>query len=684
MKDPTVSRRTVLLAATAGAFATTTAIGGALPAAGADIGVSVFPFPLGAVTLLPGPLASNTGRTHNYLHFLDPDRLLHMFRLNVGLPSSAQACGGWESPTTQLRGHSLGHVLTALAQAYASTGNTSFKTKGDYIVAQLAICQSRAVQTGFNTGYLAAFPESFIDRVELRQDVWAPYYTLHKIMAGLLDMHLLAGNAQALSVLTAKAAWVKLRNDRLTYAQRQSMLQEEFGGMNEVLTNLYQVSGNANHLTTAQYFDHAQIFDPLASNQDQLDGFHANTQIPKILGAIREYHLTGTTRYRDIAANFWDIVIARHTYANGGNSNGEYFQASNAIATELSDSTSESCNTYNMLKLTRQLFFTNPARMDYLDYYEAALFNHLLGAQNPASANGHHSYYTPLRPGGIKTYSNDYNSFTITAGAATFTLGIRRPIWANDFMVRVNGAPQTGNVITRAWEAGDVVHISTPMALSRQSTPDNAATQAVKIGPILLAGAYGTSNLSALPTLTASSLAPTTTPARTFPVTPLRSAGEAPSRPLQYTATASTGQVTLVPFYKLHGQRYTVYWTVPASLPPFVAHYQFNETSGTAAADSTGNGRTATVAGGATWIAGRTGNAVNLSGSSQYVTVPAGILSGATAFTIAVWVRVDTIANWARLFDFGSSTSANMFFVPRSSANAARFAQAKSPHCKSQ
>src|SRR5688572_10607959 len=322
MKDPKVSRRTVLLGTTVGLA------GAMVPglAEGADIGVSVLPFPLSSVTLQPGPFQANRDRTLSYLSFVDADRLLHTFRLNVGLSSSAQAVGGWESPTTELRGHSTGHLLTGLAQAYASTGNAAYKTKGDYIVSVLAQCQSRATQVGFNAGYLSAYPESFIDRVEARQTVWAPYYTLHKIMQGLLDMHLLAGNAQALSVLNAQAAWVKFRLDRLTQTQRQNMLDTEFGGMNETLANLYLLNGNANHLATAQYFDHAEIFDPLALNQDRLQGYHANTQIPKALGAIREYHATGNTRYRDIAVNFWDLVIRQHTYAIGGNSNGEYFK----------------------------------------------------------------------------------------------------------------------------------------------------------------------------------------------------------------------------------------------------------------------------------------------------------------------------------------------------------------------
>lgn len=721
-----LSRRSVLRAGAVGAAALAGAAAGIWAGTGAalarpDVGVSAYPFALTAVRLLPGPFLSNAGRTQAYLDFLDPDRLLHTFRLNVGLPSTATAMGGWESPTTELRGHSTGHVLSALAQAYASTGTASFKSKGDYLVAELAKCQARASAAGYNLGYLSAYPESFIDRVEARQAVWAPYYTLHKIMAGLLDMHLLTGNAQALSVLTAMAGWVKFRNDRLTLTQRQNMLDTEFGGMNEVLANLYQVTGDANHLITAQYFDHAEVFDPWAAGTDQLNGYHANTQIPKATGAIREYHATGTVRYRDIANNFWSIVTGHHSYVTGDNSNGEYFKAPDRIASELSDTTTESCNAYNMLKLTRQLFFTNPARAELMDFYEKALYNHVLGAQNPNSSHGFHCYYVPLRPGGIKTYSNDYNNWTCchgtgmesntkygdsiyfhnaaddtlyvnlfiastlnwaargitirqdttfpespssrltVTGSGTFTMRVRVPAWAAGATIRVNGTLQSGVTpgayvtISRSWTSGDVVDIALPFALSVEPTPDNSGVRAVKYGPILLAGAYGTNNLSAMPALTSASIAATTTP-------------------LQFTASASTGSVTLLPFYKMHGQRYAVYWVVGGMLPPFVAHYRFDETSGTAAADATGNGRTATLVGGAGWIAGRSGNAVNLSGSSQYVALPTGILAGASAFTVAAWVRLDTLANWQRVFDFGTGTTANMFLTPRTSSGAARFA----------
>ncbi|GAB3831303.1 beta-L-arabinofuranosidase domain-containing protein [Dactylosporangium cerinum] len=716
MSSPPVTRRTVLRTTAVAGAATAVApllMSGEAAAARPDTGVSAYAFPLTAVQLLSSPFSAAAGRIHSYLLFLDNDRLLHTFRLNVGLSSSATPCGGWESPTTELRGHSTGHILSALAQAYASTGNTAFKTKGDQLVTVLAQCQSRAATAGYNTGYLSAFPESFIDRVEARQAVWAPYYTLHKLFAGLLDMHLLAGNAQALTVLTGMAAWVKFRNDRLTQTQRQNMLDTEFGGMNEVLTNLYQLTGNAAHLAAAQQFDHAEIFDPLAANTDNLNNYHANTQIPKIIGAIREYHATGTTRYRDIAVNFWDIVTRRHTYAIGGNSNGEYFKAPDRIASELSDTTAECCNSHNMLKLTRQLFFTDPSRVDYLDYYEKALYNHILASQDPNSAHGFQCYYVPLRAGGIKTYSNDYNSFvcchgtgmesntkfgdsiyfhdgastlyvnlfipsvltwsargvtirqetgfpetaatklTVT-GSGTFTVKVRIPSWASGAAVRINGtvfvspAPGTFATINRTWASGDVVDLTLPMALTREAANDNSSVQAVKVGPIVLGGLFGTNNLSALPVLNPSTLTPTSTP-------------------LQYTA----GGVTLQPFYKVHGQRYSVYWSVNSTppLPLFVAHYLFDGNGN----DATGNGRTATAVNG-TYVTGRTGSAVNLNGSNGYVALPSGILSGATNFSVALWVRVDVLANWARVFDFGSGTGVNMFLTARSGSGTARFA----------
>ena len=213
------------------------------------------------------------------------------------------------------------------------------------------------------------------------------------------------------------AAWVKFRNDRLTQTQRQNMLDTEFGGMNEVLTNLYQLTENPTHLTAAQYFDHAEIFDPLASNVDSLNNYHANTQIPKITGAIREYHATGTTRYRDIATNFWDIVVGRHSYAIGGNSNGEYFQPPNAhrqraVRLDLRELQHVQHAQAHPAAVPDQ---PDPGRLPRL-LRAGRCSTTSLASQNPSSSHGFQCYYVPLRPGGMKTYSNDYNNWTCCHG----------------------------------------------------------------------------------------------------------------------------------------------------------------------------------------------------------------------------------------------------------------------------
>lgn len=371
------------------------------------------PFPLTAVRLLDGPFKDAMLRDQAYLLELDQDRLLHTFRLTAGLPTTAAPLGGWEAPDVQLRGHTAGHYLSAVALMYAATGDVRFKQRGDALVAELAKIQRALEARGFNPGYLSAFPEELIDRVESRTPVWAPYYTLHKMMAGLLDMHQLCANRQALDVLLKQVAWVRLRMDRLTAAQQQAMLQTEFGGMNDVLASLHAVTGDPDHLRLARAFDHAAVFDPLAARIDSLDGLHANTQIPKIIGAAREYEVTGDTRYRDIATYFWDRVARHRSYANGGHSDGESFFPVDRFDKHLGGEGSETCNTYNMLKLTRHLFQWRPSA-DLMDFYERGLYNHILASQDPAT--GGVIYYCPLKPGAWKSYSTRDRSFWCCVG----------------------------------------------------------------------------------------------------------------------------------------------------------------------------------------------------------------------------------------------------------------------------
>ena len=371
------------------------------------------PFDLADVRLGPGPFRDAMERDKSYLLRLDPDRLLHTFRLNVGLPSTAQPYGGWEAPTVELRGHTLGHYLTACALMYRSTGDPELKRRIDYIVGELARCQAASPKAGYHEGYLSAYPESFIDRVEKRQPVWAPWYTLHKIYAGLLDVYRLAGNAQALEVLTRAADWIAFRVDQLTPEQMEASLQMEFGGMNDVLASLYATTGNARHLALARAFDHDAVFDPLARGEDALDGLHANTQIPKVIGAAREYEVTGETRYRDIARFFWDRVALHRSYAIGGHSDRESFFPVTDFRRHLSGETAETCNTYNMLKLTRRLFAWEPDARE-MDFYERGLYNHILASQEPG--RGMFVYLMALEAGRFKTYSTAEDSFWCCVG----------------------------------------------------------------------------------------------------------------------------------------------------------------------------------------------------------------------------------------------------------------------------
>ncbi len=389
-------------------------------------------FPLSAVRLRPSPFRANQARNTNYLLFLDPDRMLHTFRLNYGLPSRAKPVGGWERPASEVRGHCTGHLMSGLALTYANTGHQAAADKGHYLVDQLTRCQGRARRAGFHDGYLSAFPESFFDRLEAGRPVWSPYYMIHKIMAGLIDQHELTGNVQALETAARLGDWVGWRTGRLSYRHMQRILTVEHGGIAESLTNLYRLTWDESYLRTAERFYHAEFFGPLARGQDDLPGRHANTNIPKMIACVRIWEETGDSRYLDIARNFWRIVTQHHSYAIGGTSNWEHWHAPDVIAGQLSNRTCENCCSYNMLKLTRLLHFHQPHRVDLIDYYERTLFNQMLGEQDPRSAHGFNIYYTGLSPAAFKrqppfmgsnpdVYSTNYHNFSCDDGTGMET-----------------------------------------------------------------------------------------------------------------------------------------------------------------------------------------------------------------------------------------------------------------------
>jgi DUF1680 family protein len=381
--------------------------------------------PLQDVRLLDSPFLDNQRRNTTYLLFLDPERLLRAFRLNYGLPSAARPCGGWEKPTSEVRGHNTGHLMSGLALTYANTGDTAARERGRYLVNELAALQARATGAGFHPGYLSAFPEYYFDWLEQGKPVWSPYYMIHKYLAGLIDQYQLAGDDQALDVAIRLADWVDWRTGRLPYAQMQMTLNTEFGGLPEALANLYTITGADRYLATAQRFYHAQVLAPLADGLDMLPGLQANVTTPKIIACVRMWEETGSGTYRDIAQNFWDIVTGHHVYVIGGAGNYEHFQYPDVVAAQLSNFTCENCVSYNLLKLTRLLHFHQLTRVDMIDYYERTLFNQMMGEQDPTSPHGFNCYYTGLSAGAFKrqplnyfpagnpdVYSTDYDDFT--------------------------------------------------------------------------------------------------------------------------------------------------------------------------------------------------------------------------------------------------------------------------------
>jgi DUF1680 family protein len=581
--------------------------------------LKALPFDIEDVRLLPGPFRHAMELDAKYLLALDVDRLLHTFRTNAGLPSSAKPLGGWEAPKVELRGHFAGHYLSACALMYASTGDEGFKARGEQLVSGLAECQRM-----LGSGYLSAFPEEFIDRVEKRQRVWAPWYTLHKILAGLLDMNEHCGSSQALDVARKFADWVKARTDRLGDDPMQRMLGNEHGGMNEALANLYARTGEQKYLKLAGRFNHMAVLGPAAERRDTLTGLHANTQIPKFIGTARQYELTGTEWFETASRFFWDTVVKERSYVIGGHSDGEMFSPKERLSHALGPDTTETCNTYNMLKLTRHLFEWDP-RAVYADYYERALYNHILASQDPES--GMMCYYVPLRSGSRKVYNGFDDAFWCCTGTgvenhakygdsiyfhhgdnstlyvnlfipsevtwkdqglklrqetrypaeqgsrliisaekpAELTIKVRHPSWARTgFAIKVNseavatGEPGTFAALSRTWKAGDSVEVAMPFALHTEGFRDNPNRLAFLHGPLVLCEQVEPGRpVPAIVTET-DHLLESVSP---IPGKPSTFAGSA--RAFRVPGESGGASVTLEPFYAMHGGRhYVVYWDV--------------------------------------------------------------------------------------------------------------------------
>ncbi|KAJ0557799.1 putative six-hairpin glycosidase superfamily, beta-L-arabinofuranosidase, GH127 [Helianthus annuus] len=370
--------------------------------------------PLSDVRLDLDSIYGQAQRTNlEYLLMLDVDRLVYSFRVTSGLPTVGKAYGGWESPHQELRGHFVGHYLSASAQMWASTGNTTLKKKMTAVVSSLAACQDK-----IGTGYLSAFPSEFFDRFEAIKRVWAPYYTIHKIMAGLVDQYVLAGNSQALKMVTKMADYFcrRVQNviTRYTIERHWLSLNEEIGGMNDVLYRLYTITGDMKHLWLAHLFDKPCFLGLLAMKADDISGYHANTHIPIVIGAQRRYEVTGDPLYKEIGIYFMDIVNSSHMYSTGGTSVREFWSEPKRLATTLHTENEESCTTYNMLKVSRNLFRWTK-EMAYADYYERALTNSVLSIQR-GKEPGVMIYMLPLAPGsskakGFHKWGSKFNDF---------------------------------------------------------------------------------------------------------------------------------------------------------------------------------------------------------------------------------------------------------------------------------
>ncbi|MBS0294848.1 MAG: glycoside hydrolase family 127 protein [Proteobacteria bacterium] len=632
-----LSRRTVLASGAAAGLAA----GVPFRAQAAPMVQALRPAALADVTLGPGPLKDAQAVNRRRLLATDPDRLLHMFRVTAGLPSAAKPLGGWEAPDNELRGHFTGHYMSACA-AMAAQGDLELKAKGAVVVAGLAECQ-RALKTG----YVSAFPVEAFARLYQREKVWAPFYTLHKILAGLIDMHSLGGDLQALDVAIRLADWVDAWTAPIPHDHMQKILDTEFGGVGESLWNLQALTGETRYGQAAERFEKRKFLDPLAVDTDALTGLHANTHIPQVIAAARKAEMTGDATSCRIAEFFWTDVTEFRCFATGGTSSGEEWKGERGrLSTELDAYTHECCCTHNMLKLTRHMLSWNgQARAG--DYYERALFNGVLGTHNPA--DGMMMYYVPMAPGFWKMFSAGDDGFwccdgtgiesfaklsdsiyfhdqrgvfvnlfanadlewrekrvrirqstlfpeggrvhlTIETDAPVdFALRVRIPKWAKgSYRVGLNNRRLATPVVRdgwltveRTWRCGDQLSVDLPMALGFEPMADNPSMQVLCCGPLVMAGGLGT---GALP-----STFPYAEPTKPREVPEFKSGSfEAPvlNRPsvwagqgepppgrtwivfrppangelLSFRTRGLDQDLTLMPFWRLQGERYAVYW----------------------------------------------------------------------------------------------------------------------------
>lgn len=509
------------------------------PAFAAPVSLVAEPFPPDRVRLLEGPfLAAQQTNARFLLEVVEPDRLLAGFRAQAGLPAKAERYGGWEA--RGINGHSLGHYLSALAFHYAATGDARALERVNSIVAELAACQ-----TANGDGYVLPVSKSLYEDLRAGRikaagfslnDEWVPNYTLHKVLAGLRDAYRVAGIHQALAIERRLADYLAGVYEKLTPAQAQEILKAEFGGLNEVFADLSTDTRDPRYLTLAQtVFHHDAILHPLEQSRDELDGRHGNTQVPKIIGLARQYQLTGEPAAHAGVATFWESVVHRRSFANGGHGDHEHFFPPTQFPEKLGPQNTETCNTYNMIKLAGVKFTWQPDATD-MDFVERGLLNHVLA--NLGRQPGEFGYFLPLGNIAYKTFSTpdvswwccvgtgmenparygeqvyfhgndtlwvnlyiasrlewrergivlrqetafpdaDTVRFVVEAAApARFTLKLRHPFWCERPVASINGKPITvGSTpssyleLAREWRDGDVIELRLPMTLRTEPLP---------------------------------------------------------------------------------------------------------------------------------------------------------------------------------------------------------------------
>jgi DUF1680 family protein len=585
--------------------------------------------PLADVRLGPSPFRNAVDVNLRYLLSLDPDRLLHNFYTGAGMQPRAPVYGGWESDT--IAGHTLGHYLSAMALIHAQTGEAEPRRRALAVVEQLADIQQKR-----GDGYIGALTRkrkdgTVVDGQEIFTEMmrgeivsggfdlngsWSPLYTVHKLFAGLLDVHQLCSDARSLDVLLKLGGYFEKVFAALDDGNLQKVLACEYGGLNESFAELHARTGEARWLALAERIYDNKVLDPLKRREDQLANIHSNTQVPKLVGLARIHELNGKPEPATAARYFWERVTRHHSYVIGGNSDREYFFAPDSISKHITEQTCEHCNSYNMLRLTRHLFSWKPDGALF-DYYERTHFNHVLAQQHPVT--GMFTYMTPLMSGAAREFSKPFDNFWCCVGSgieshakhgdsifwdgddtlfvnlyipaelnwrsrgaqlrletsyplagevavsitrpgkrSRFAVALRIPGWAQGVTLALNGKPveaarESGYaIVTRRWKAGDRLTLELPLALRIEATADDPDTIAILRGPLVLAADLGAGKSD----LT-----------RFAPVLVgqdvLAGFQQVAGSPAHYSVSAKTARpdaLSFAPFYGLYDQRTAVYF----------------------------------------------------------------------------------------------------------------------------